>query len=410
VGEKEMSLPIRAVLSALLVFIALGMLVGPAISGSRQNESERIQIQAVPKDVIYLNKANDSVGYYDFVIHSLSIWNTSSKPIQIDTIRVSLMKGGVAVEQRAIDIRKAIGDSNSMEKLAASPYAPMLKTQFLNENGLQGIVSPNTEVSQSELLEPNTVLAVLREYFLTSAEIDEVNVVVTGSDANQQTVLGTLSLDIIAGGSSIEYALPVEGDWLAYSLPMLQSHHRWIPSIEHAIDFRKSTPISNASLGRAGFETDTVGYGQGVFAAADGEVVFTINDQEDSQSRLNDNRSAEEQQVAQAELFSTDIRRATAGNTVTIRHEKAGQVEFSSYGHLRKGSVLVKPGTRVFRGQKIAEVGDSGSTKQVHLHFQVGTSSDAFLSQTIPINFAVLNNIVASSEPGVQVVGASRDP
>jgi hypothetical protein len=39
-------------------------------------------------------------------------------------------------------------------------------------------------------------------------------------------------------------------------------------------------------------------------------------------------------------------------------------------GHLQKGSMLVKPGDRVTKGQPIAQAGNSGWTSQPHLHIQ----------------------------------------
>ena len=55
-----------------------------------------------------------------------------------------------------------------------------------------------------------------------------------------------------------------------------------------------------------------------------------------------------------------------AVNYVAIGHAD-GTV--TAYFHLRKGSVLVTPGETVARGQKIAEVGSSGSSSDPHLHF-----------------------------------------
>ncbi len=43
----------------------------------------------------------------------------------------------------------------------------------------------------------------------------------------------------------------------------------------------------------------------------------------------------------------------------------------SAYVHLKRGSILVKEGDVVSRGQKIAEVGSSGDSSDPHLHFEV---------------------------------------
>jgi murein DD-endopeptidase MepM/ murein hydrolase activator NlpD len=55
-----------------------------------------------------------------------------------------------------------------------------------------------------------------------------------------------------------------------------------------------------------------------------------------------------------------------AVNYVAIGHADG---TLTAYFHLRKGSVLVTPGETVRRGQKIAEVGSSGSSSDPHLHF-----------------------------------------
>lgn len=55
------------------------------------------------------------------------------------------------------------------------------------------------------------------------------------------------------------------------------------------------------------------------------------------------------------------------GETIIIKHNS----DFSTlYGHILPGSILVKAGDTVKKGQKIAEVGSSGTTGN-HLHFSV---------------------------------------
>ena len=53
-----------------------------------------------------------------------------------------------------------------------------------------------------------------------------------------------------------------------------------------------------------------------------------------------------------------------------------GNGEFSHLGHLKQGSLLVKPGDRLLAGQAIAEAGVSGTSLFPHLHYQLATTAD----------------------------------
>jgi hypothetical protein len=57
-----------------------------------------------------------------------------------------------------------------------------------------------------------------------------------------------------------------------------------------------------------------------------------------------------------------------AGNSVVIEHGRGWQTQ---YAHLRRGSVSVRPGDAVERGQVLGLVGLSGDTEFPHLHFEV---------------------------------------
>jgi hypothetical protein len=67
-----------------------------------------------------------------------------------------------------------------------------------------------------------------------------------------------------------------------------------------------------------------------------------------------------------------------AGNGVVIAH--AGGWE-TQYSHLRRGSVVVRPGDIIRRGAALGRVGLSGNTEYPHLHFsvrQAGKPHDPF--------------------------------
>lgn len=57
-------------------------------------------------------------------------------------------------------------------------------------------------------------------------------------------------------------------------------------------------------------------------------------------------------------------------NVVVIRHP-GSKVFATRYDHLKKSSIVVKPGDKVIKGQKIAEVGSAGHSTGPHLHFEV---------------------------------------
>jgi len=73
------------------------------------------------------------------------------------------------------------------------------------------------------------------------------------------------------------------------------------------------------------------------------------------------------------------------GNHVVITSNDFGVL----MGHLQRGSILVKPGDRVKKGQPIAQSGNSGWTSQPHLHIQaMRKSTGSFWKwEGIPIFF-----------------------
>jgi murein DD-endopeptidase MepM/ murein hydrolase activator NlpD len=106
--------------------------------------------------------------------------------------------------------------------------------------------------------------------------------------------------------------------------------------------------------------SSSASFGQDVLAPADGRVVALLDGTPDNTANH-----------ADPSPYS--------GNYVLIEHAPG---EFTSLGHLQNGSVEVKVGQEVKRGQRVARCGNSGHTSQPHLHFSfIGLHDGSRVSQ-----------------------------
>lgn len=163
---------------------------------------------------------------------------------------------------------------------------------------------------------------------------------------------------------------PVRGQWAIFNPP-------WHPKLAFdflAVDDRKS-PYTDASLVRHLLwrirVENTLAWGKPVHAVLPGTVVEASDGVPDRPrlSMLLD--------LAALMFFAPKVAppfSRLGGNYVVL---DCGEV-FPLYAHLRCGSVRVKSGQRVEAGEQLGEVGNSGSSLQPHLHFQVMNSPDPF--------------------------------
>jgi len=87
------------------------------------------------------------------------------------------------------------------------------------------------------------------------------------------------------------------------------------------------------------------------------------------------------------------------GNYVVIDH---GNPEFTLYGHLRHGSIRVRVARRVRLGERIGNIGASGSANNPHLHFELqnGPQLDA---DGMPVYFTRFHHVIGATLRSVQL-------
>lgn len=158
-----------------------------------------------------------------------------------------------------------------------------------------------------------------------------------------------------------------DGIWLAHNGPgnhrvghwrdLLASNGRVTIPERFAIDFMGLDAGGTAVHGspKGSSNEDWSGYGRDVLAIADGTVVEMQDGQPDHPP------------LAPVSLTPATLQ-ASGGNFVLI--ETVGGL-FVFYAHLQEGTVSVRRGDRVRRGQALGRVGNSGSSNAPHLHLHV---------------------------------------
>jgi hypothetical protein len=219
------------------------------------------------------------------------------------------------------------------------------------------------------------------------ARLDFVFTLASGGRSWKETV----SFDAAIYETRTPLRLPMDGRVLVKDGHDFLSHHRRV-GMDHPVI--KSLGLeANASrygydlvvLGPDGAESrgplrtheDSYSWGAPVVAPGAGRVVRTENDFPDTS--IVNGRIVTNPRVTPQDMNSF------AGNYVVIDH---GKGEFSSLGHLRRGSVVVEVGQEVQAGDPLGEIGLSGSVTHVHLHYHLQTGPSFMTDEGLPSSFS----------------------
>jgi peptidase M23-like protein len=170
---------------------------------------------------------------------------------------------------------------------------------------------------------------------------------------------------------------------------------RFYVSQRTAIDWVRIDGENRAVVGETGKNESDLAYGQTAIAVRDARVVSVLDGLPDR---------------APGKLPTDTTMQNVTGNHVIL---DLGGSLYAFYAHLKAGSLRVREGDRVRRGQALALTGNSGNTSGAHLHFHVMDTPSALAAEGVPyvIDAFVVRGRVGSLDNLVDVgqTGAAVD-
>ena len=199
---------------------------------------------------------------------------------------------------------------------------------------------------------------------------------------------------------SLELGPPLRGGpWVAiYNAQWERGHRRVLYATEgavhvpgrFAIDWIRVGAQGGFARGDGGKPSQWLGYGADVLAVADAAVASTGGG-------ITESATLAEHAAQKVPLEDA------AGNYVAL---DLGDGRYAFYEHLKPGSITVKPGQRVQRGQVIGQLGFTGESTGPHLHFHVADANAPLAAEGLPYGFAHLH--VIGRYEGIEAFGQGK--
>lgn len=352
-----------------------------AAPSPRQSAAEKPEVRVCPGAAIWTYPLESQRSVNSLVVQAIALLNPpGGSSFHTDSVEFQLLNKSEVKDSRTL---------SKAELAKAATAAPQLEAlnQVLPGQFCDGALLGPAKLAKSLTIAPAEALVLSAETFAWAGPRDALQVIVRGAGKSGRIEVRQ-KVPIRGGVSKTAFRFPLRGDWFIGAGPTLHSHHRWGTMEEFAYDIVKLGDKGKTYSGDGSKFSDYYAYGAPVLAAADGEVVETVNDIPEDTSAMR--RPDETQDAYRARLIEEQGKRlaggaqAIVGNSVIINH---GNGEFSIYAHLQPGSLRVEKGQKVKMGDQVGALGSSGNSTEPHLHFQISDAPKAFTARAIPPQF-----------------------
>ena len=283
-------------------------------------------------------------------------------------------------ESWLFDVRIREAQGRDVEPVGArvellSAQGEVLKTAELGSVGVKAItISAPRPLSTKA----NPVLHGIRFKFTEPAgfPVDKVRCRIDLALAGGARVTRTVEVPVSSYQQKTELIFPFRGPGIVMQGGFNDGGHRNRSGL-FAIDALGLTESYAPQVSSEDRNESYAGWGREILAPGDGVVTFARNDVPENTVL---DRDPDPQVYTMPDGMVADT-----GNSVVIDHQNG---ELSLVAHMQQGSVRVRAGDRVTRGQVIGLLGNSGNSSGPHVHYQLMSGPDRQTADGLPVRFS----------------------
>lgn len=373
------------IMKPLICILLLSCSIGNTVFAQVHTPSE-LEVRFQPDSIVYAFECigqEMSKALYTVVIQNMAIVNNSESKIHLGKAIIKAVKEGKTLQQKNIYPSRIRTSAAKFRMLQDAGYLDLYDFQFQTSQYLKGY-----GLASNDTIGPREAIVLTHETFLFEELPDNLTIYAEGMSDNDKPVITSGTIAVIDHRSLNSYGLPLKGNWTVAAGPSLIGHHRWGSVQEFAFDFIRIGNNQSTFKNKGTQLEDFYAFGESVYAVEDGVVISTLDGLEESAKNLKRPNESEEEYAKRIIPYQNSLMSRgfeyVFGNHLVIQHANN---EYSNYFHLKKGSVAVKEGEKVRKGQHIGQIGHSGNSTEPHLHFHLSDGPDIIHARSIPMEF-----------------------
>jgi hypothetical protein len=356
---------VRLVAAGLLTIMLAGCPHAASTPTAKpRRDTEPLSVEVIPRPV-YASPMLTLTGEYAQLLFHLNIHNKGDSPVRIRQVELTLVREGEVLE------RQIFSELSLKQRLRSVPWIVMRDRQTIAAaHRYRGMLARPAE---NTVVPPRDAVSLIHQHSIVRPRQlpDRIRCTITHRAGRASSEVAVHCYQ-----QRTPLRLPFAGRWWVMGGHRFDEHHASavLDSQNFAYDLGILGGNGSTSGGDIKRNKSYHANGQPVLAAADGTVV-AVHD-----------GVPENVPVGRRPTWQGILRRPKdlAGNHVIVRHADS---EYSAYLHLRPG-IEVRQGDDVRAGQRLGRCGNSGNSRESHLHFQLQDGPDLFRAKGLPARFS----------------------